>query len=75
MQKHKRSLFSHGYDTHLQTLDNVFQDLFRREDLLDWFDVFDWMKAHSVAYESGITYDYYTFADYDAWVQFRMSWL
>lgn len=57
------------------TLDRSFQDLFRREDLPDWFDVLDWMKAQGVKYESAITYDYYTFVDYDAWVQFRMSWL
>ena len=57
------------------TLDRSFQDLFRREDLPDWFDVLDWMRAHGVKYESAITYDYYTFSDYDAWVQFRMSWL
>lgn len=52
-----------------------FLDLFHREDLPDWFDVCDWMQAHGVKYESDITYDYYTFADYDAWVKFRMGWL
>lgn len=57
------------------TLDNLFRDLSRREDLPDWFDVFDWMQSHGVKYESTITYDYYTFADYEAWVQFRLAWL
>lgn len=57
------------------TLDNLFLDLSRREDLPDWLDVFDWMQAHGVKYESAITYDYYTFADYEAWVQFRLTWL
>lgn len=69
---------THTYKLPVQrgsTLDNVFRDLWRKEDLTDWFDVFDWMKAHGVKYESAITYDYYTFTDYDAWVQFRMSWL
>lgn len=69
---------THTYKLPVQrgsTLDNSFRDLFRREDLPDWFDVLDWMQAHGVKYESAITYDYYTFVDYDAWVQFRMSWL
>ena len=57
------------------TLDNLFLDLSRREDLPDWFDVFDWMQTHGVKYESAITYDYFTFADYEAWVQFRLTWL
>ena len=57
------------------TLDKLFRDLFRREDLPDWFDVFDWMQTHGVKYESAITYDYYTFTNYDAWVQFQLSWL
>ncbi len=57
------------------TLDNLFRDLFRRQDLPDWFDVFDWMQAHGVKYESAITYDYYTFTNYDAWVQFQLAWL
>jgi hypothetical protein len=57
------------------TLDKSFWDLFRREDLQDSFDVSDWMHTHGVKYESAITYDYYTFTNYDAWVQFQLAWL
>lgn len=69
---------THDYRLPVQrgsTLDKSFLDLFRREDLPDWFDVSDWMQAHGVKYESEITYDYYTFESYESWVQFRLTWL
>lgn len=51
-----------------------FSDLFQREGVEDK-GVGKWMQSQGVKYEISIAYDYFTFPDYDAWVQFQLTWL
>jgi hypothetical protein len=54
------------------SLFQAFTDLFIREKVVD---VVSWLQAHDVKWVPAIKYHYFTFADYDAWVQFRLAWL
>jgi hypothetical protein len=51
-----------------------FLDLFKSEGL-EQRDVLGWCEARGIKYQISIACDYFTFADYDAWVQFRLAWL
>lgn len=56
-------------------LHSSFMSLCKRLDLQDGIDMALWFSAQGVKYECSIMYDYLTFNNYDAWVQFRLAWL